>query len=264
MRIVKSIWIWLSSVTLLTLWLIPVGVVRLLDRDPARYRTGRTLRRLAPILVAINPMWRLRTEGVLVGDPRRPYVAVSNHQSFADIPFISTLPWEMKWLAKAELFKVPVLGWLMRLVGDIMVDRQDRRRAAQSLVHAARYLQNHCSVFFFPEGTRSRDGRVGGFTDGAFLLAVRQGLPILPIAIDGSGDCLPKNTWLFGQPRTVRLSVLPPVRTEGLTTKDVGAIRQQVRQQIIGQIAAWRGVPAGDVDALLQNQPATTNESEQP
>ena len=264
MRIVKSLWIWLSSVTLLTLWLIPVGAARLLDRDPARYRTGRILRRLAPILVAINPMWRLRTEGTLITDHRRPYLVVSNHQSLADIPFITTLPWEMKWFAKSELFNIPVLGWLMRLAGDIPVDRHDRRRAAQALIHAAQLLRNRCSVIIFPEGTRSVDGRVGGFSDGAFLLAIREGLAILPLAIDGTGDCLPKNTWLFGQPRTVRLSVLPPVRTEGLTVKDVGAIRQQIRQQIIGQIAAWRGVPAGDVDALLQSQPATTNESEQP
>ncbi|MCC7438318.1 MAG: 1-acyl-sn-glycerol-3-phosphate acyltransferase [Armatimonadetes bacterium] len=263
MRILKSIWIWLSSVALLTLWLIPVGVARLFDRDPARYRTGRVLRRLAPILVAINPMWKLRIEGEFVTDPRRPYMVVSNHQSFADIPFITTVPWEMKWFAKAELFNIPVLGWLMRLAGDIPVDRHDRRRAAQALIHAARFLRDRCSVIIFPEGTRSLDGRVGGFSDGAFLLAVREGLPILPIAIDGSGDCLPKNTWIFGQPRTVQVAVLPAIPTAGLTSNDVGALRDGIRQQIIAQIATWRGVPAGSVDGLANEQPAPTNKPAQ-
>ena len=265
MRILKSLWIWFSSVALLTLWLIPVGLVRLFDRrDPARYRAGRTLRRLAPILVAINPMWKLRTEGTLVSDPRRPYVVVGNHQSFADIPFISTVPWEMKWFAKAELFKIPVLGWLMRLVGDIPVDRHDRRRAAQALILAAQFLRNRCSVVFFPEGARSRDGRVGGFSDGAFLLAVREGLPILPVAIDGSGDCLPKNSWVFGQPRTVQFALLPAISTDGLTSKDVADLRNQIRQQIIAQIATWRGVPAESVDGLASNQPAAADKSQQP
>lgn len=263
MRVLKSIWIWLSSATLLTLWLIPVGLVRLFDRDPARYRTGTVLRKLASVLIAINPMWKLRAGGTFVTDHRRPYVVVSNHQSLADIPFISTLPWEMKWFAKAELFNIPVLGWLMRLGGDIPVDRHDRRRAAQALIHAAQFLRNRCSVIIFPEGTRSLDGRVGSFNDGAFLLAVREGLPILPIAIDGSGDCLPKNTWLFGQPRTVQLAVLPAVPTAGLSPKSVGELRDQIRQQILDQIAVWRGVPASDVDSLANNQPTIANESKQ-
>jgi 1-acyl-sn-glycerol-3-phosphate acyltransferase len=244
----KSIWIWLSSGLLLTLWLIPVGLVRLFDRDPAHYRTGRTLRRLAPILVAINPAWKLYRSGVTISDPRRPYVVVSNHQSHADIPFISTVPWEMKWLAKVELFKVPVLGWLMRLVGDIAVDRHDRRKAAQALLHANHYLQNHCSVMFFAEGTRTRDGRVGEFSDGAFHLAIRAQVPVLPIAIDGSFDCLPKQTWKFGEPTEIMIRVLAPIETVGMTTKDAPRLREQVREVIIRQIAEWRGVEPEAVD----------------
>jgi len=96
---------------------------RLFDRDPVRYRTGYLFRRLGKALTRINPSWRLHISGETIENPRRPYVVVSNHQSLADIPLISNLPWEMKWMGKVELFKLPVIGWMMRLAGDVSVDR---------------------------------------------------------------------------------------------------------------------------------------------
>jgi 1-acyl-sn-glycerol-3-phosphate acyltransferase len=116
------------------------------------------------------------------------------------------------------------------------------------LITASRYLSRHCSVMFFPEGTRSPDGRVGRFTDGAFALAVKAQVPILPVAIDGSRDCLPKRSWRFGPPQAIKLRVLPPVATNGMTMEEVASLREKVRGAIIAQVAEWRGESLGAVD----------------
>ncbi len=244
----RSLWIWLALATLVLLWLPLLACIRLFDRDPVRYRTGRWFRRLGVAMTRVNPGWRLTISGVRVDNPRRPYVVVSNHQSHADIPLISHLPWEMKWVAKRELFHIPVVGWMMRLAGDIPLDRRDPRSGARMLLQASRYLERKCSVMFFPEGTRSPDGRVQRFTDGAFHLAIRAGAPVLPLAVDGSRGCLPKKSWRFGRADRILLSVLPPVETSGLSSEDVSALRDQVRARIIAQVAAWRGVPEPAVD----------------
>lgn len=239
---------WLAIAILLLLWLPLMAVVGLFDRDPARYRTGRLFRQVGALLTRLNPAWRFETTGVTPADPRRPFVVVCNHQGNADIPFISTLPWDMKWVAKSALFRVPVVGWMMRLAGDIPVDRSDSRSRSVVLLRARHYLERHCSVMFMPEGTRSRDGRVGAFQDGAFRLAIEAGVPVLPLAIDGTRDALPRKGWMFG-PVNCRLHVFPPVETTGLTPALAPELRERVRAAIVDQIASWRGVRPADVDA---------------
>ncbi len=244
----RSIWIWSAVALLIIAWLPLLAIIRLFDRDPVHYRTGRWFRKLGVAMTKVNPTWNLMISGESVENPRNPYVVVSNHQSFADIPLISHVPWEMKWVAKTELFRVPFVGWMLRLAGDIPLDRRDRRSGARMLLSAANYLSQHCSVMFFPEGTRSPDGHVGEFTDGAFALAVKGHVPVLPIAVDGSRDCLPKRSWKFGPAQTIRLRVLPAVSTTGMTMEDVPALREQVRGLIVGQIAEWRDVRKEEVE----------------
>ena len=158
-------------------------------------------------------------------------------------------------MAKAELFEVPVVGRLMRLAGDIPVDRRDPQSRARVLVAAKQTLDRRCSVMFLPEGTRSRDGRVRGFATGAFRLAIDAGVPVLPLVIDGTRDALPKHGWRFGNAITARLRVLPPIPTDGLGPDDADALRDRVRQAIIAQIAAWRGTSPEAVDALADRPP---------
>ena len=246
----RSIWTWSAIALLIAVWLPLLALIRLFDNDPVHYRTGRWFRRLGVAMTKVNPTWNLIVSGEHVSNPRNPYVVVSNHQSFADIPLISHLPWEMKWVAKRELFKVPFVGRMLRLAGDIPLDRQDRRSGARMLMTAARYLSQHCSVIFFPEGTRSPDGRVGRFTDGAFALAVKTQVPILPVVVEGSRDCLPKRSWRFGPAQTIRLKVLSPVETTGMEMGDVPRLRDEVRRMILQQVAEWRGVECGEVDAV--------------
>ena len=248
---IRSLFIWLTTSIIILFWLFLLAISRLFDRDPVHYRTGFLFRKLGKTLTQVNPSWKIHISGEIISNPRLPYVVVCNHQSMADIPLISNLSWDMKWLAKTELFKLPVLGWMMRLAGDISVDRKNPRSGAQALIKAQHILEQKCSVMIFPEGTRTLDGRVRQFTDGAFHLAIKAKVPILPLVIEGSRDCIPKNSWKFGKPSDIFLKVLPPIETSSLSIKDVSSLRDTVRIAIMKQIAEWRSVPIEDVDGMI-------------
>ena len=247
--VLRSLFIWAVVLACIALWVPLIAGVRVLDRHPARLRTGRWFRRLGIVVTKLNPLWTLRVDGIPALRMGAPYVMVSNHQSLADIPLISHLPWEMKWIAKRSLFRLPLIGWMMRMAGDIPLERTDARSGARSLLRAARYLRQGCPVMFFPEGTRSTDGRVGRFHDGAFRLALRERASVVPIAIDGSHACLPKHSWRFGAARTIRVRVLPPIEVADLGPDQTAALRERARRAIIDQIASWRGTSAPAVDA---------------
>jgi 1-acyl-sn-glycerol-3-phosphate acyltransferase len=247
---ILSLYVWISFGIILLIWFCLVGISRLFDRDPVLYRTGYVFRKIGNVTTFINPAWKLHISGEKISNPRKPYVVVCNHQSLADIPLISNLPWEMKWLAKEELFKIPIVGWMMRWSGDISVDRKSARSGALALIKAQRVLEQKCSVMIFPEGTRTLDGRVRQFTDGAFLLAIKAKVSILPLVIEGSRDCIPKNSWKFGKPSHIFLKVLPPVDTSSMTVQDVSTLRDNIRMLIMKQIAESRSVPVESVDGL--------------
>jgi 1-acyl-sn-glycerol-3-phosphate acyltransferase len=247
MYAIRSALTWAAIGLLILLFLPLMAVMRLFDRDPAHYATGRMMRRLGGLITKVNPAWKVRRTGAIPENMRNPYVVVCNHQSTSDPPVVSTLPWEMKWVGKASLFKLPVVGWMMTLADDIPVNRGDRKSRAAVLGKARAILEKRCSVMLMPEGTRSRDGRVGRYQDGAFRLAIEMGLPVLPIALDGTAAMLPKHGWKFGS-TDLRLHVFDPIPTTGLKVADVGALREQVRQGVIEKIAEWRGVAPEEVD----------------
>ena len=238
-RFLRSIWIWTACTVVVLAWIPLMGVVRLFDRDPRRLRTARWFRMLGRIVAKVNP-WRLHVTGREHIADGQVYVIVSNHQSLADIPLITHLKLDLKWLAKAELFRFPVFGWMMRLSGDIAVDRSDRRKAAQALLQCARCLRQRCSVIFFPEGTRSRDGRLLPFNDGPFQLAIREGVPVLPLVVEGSGSALPRNTWMFGGTQDIHLRVLEPVPVDGFETRQCGDLREKVRGRMMDELERLR------------------------
>lgn len=240
MKIIISIYIWAVSALLILFWVPVLAVVRLFDRDPALYRTGRMFRRLGYLLVRVNPNWKVEISGETIDNPRNPYVVVANHQSMGDIPVISNLPWEMKWVGKEELFKIPIVGWQMKLAGDIPVNRKGVRRWEQVATKAGFYLENKCSVMIFPEGTRTKDGSLGRFADGAFALAVMHQVPVLPLVVEGTFDCLPKDSWIFGKSEAMKVKVLAPIPTEGMDTGDVAALRERVHKLIDDQLTVWR------------------------
>jgi 1-acyl-sn-glycerol-3-phosphate acyltransferase len=231
---IVSIWAWLVLVLCIVLWFPVLAVVRLLTApfDRGRYIPGRIFRKIGPAMATLNPLWRFRYSGTLPSDPRRPFVVVSNHESFADILLISHLPWEMKWLSKAELFRIPIMGWMMWMAGDIPVRRGFGPSALEAMERCRRALENHVSVMIFPEGTRSRTSELLPFKDGAFRLAIEAGVPILPLAVSGTGTALRKHDWRFGR-SDAEVRVLAPVETTGLTLGDIPELKARVRQTIV-------------------------------
>jgi 1-acyl-sn-glycerol-3-phosphate acyltransferase len=233
-----SIWSWLVFGACMALWLPLMTIVWVVTApfDPARYWTGYLFRKTTVVHQKLNPLWTFRVAGTMPENPRNPYVMVSNHESFADILLISHLPWEMKWLSKKENFKLPVAGWLMRLARDIELDRKDPRSAAEAMRICRQRLDQHVSVMIFPEGTRSADGDLLPFKDGAFRLAIESGVPILPLAVHGTRTALRKNDWRYGR-SVAEVRVLEPVSTDGLGLDDVPELRDRVRSIIAAEVA---------------------------
>jgi 1-acyl-sn-glycerol-3-phosphate acyltransferase len=228
-----DIWVWTAIVLIVLLGFPIAALLRLVTApfDSGRYVAGRFFRLMGVAAVKVNPYWHFSTDGVRITDPRRPYVAVANHESYADIFLISHLPWEMKWLAKEALFRIPVMGWTMRLAGDIPIKRGARGSAGAALAACRDRLERRVSVMIFPEGTRSRGGELLPFKDGAFALAVDTGAPILPIVVAGTRHAMAKGSFRFRAARAVA-RVLPPVPVEGLAAADVPALRDRVRSLI--------------------------------
>jgi len=238
-RLLRSIWIWTASAVLILLWAALLGIVRLSDRDPRRLRTGRWFRRLGRVLAKVNP-WRIHISGRENLNADQVYVVVSNHQSMADIPVIAHVKLDTKWLAKAELFRFPVVGWMLRMAGDVPVERSDTRKSAKAMLQCARYLRQRCSVVFFPEGTRSPDGGVLPFNEGPFQLAIRERVPILPLVVEGSGAALPRKSWIFGNTQDIDLRILEAVPVDGWDVKRSSALRDEVRRRIMAELEKLR------------------------
>ena len=239
-RFLRSAWIWTATSVLILLWVPLLGAIRLFDRVPPHLRTGRWFRRLGRAIAAVNP-WRIHISGGENLNTNQVYVIVSNHQSMADIPVLSHLKLDTKWLGKAELFRLPLLGWMMRMAGDVPIDRSDRRKGATAMLQCARYLRQRCSVVFFPEGTRTPDGQVLPFHQGPFQLAIREQVPILPLVVEGSRAALPKDSWTFGETRDIQLRILDPFPVDGWNIQQVPALRDAVRQKIVDELDRLRG-----------------------
>jgi len=225
-----SAWAWVAAVLLVLFGFFYVAAVWVLTApfDPGRYQAGRAFRRLAVSHVALTRLWRFETEGVPPEGPRRPYVVVSNHESYADIFLMSHFPWEMKWLSKHTIFKIPVMGWMMRMALDVPVRRGERESAIAALSECRDRLARRVSVMIFPEGTRSRTDELLPFKDGAFHLAIQSRVPILPVAIAGTRSCMAKGSFAFRHAHA-KARVLAPIATDGLTLDDVPALRDRTR-----------------------------------
>ena len=199
--------------------------------DPGRYAAGRTFRLIAVTAVRLNPLWKFSVGGTPPANPRRPYVVVSNHESYADVFLISMFPWEMKWMSKTTIFNIPIMGWMMRLSGDIPLVRHERRSAVLALQASRDRLAKRVSIMMFPEGTRSRTRELLPFKDGAFRLAIEGGFPILPIAVAGTASAMAKGSFQFRH-AVAKARVMEEIPTTGLTLADIPALSERVRALI--------------------------------
>jgi 1-acyl-sn-glycerol-3-phosphate acyltransferase len=224
---------WVTTISIVIVGVFYVAAVWLVTApfDRGRYHAGRAFRQLAVTCVTLNPLWHFETEGEGPENPRLPYIAVSNHESYADIFLISHFPWEMKWLSKDTIFKIPVMGWMMRMANDIPIKRGKRESVVSAMQGCRDRLGKKVSVMIFPEGTRSKSEEMLPFKDGAFKLAIEAGAPILPIAVAGTRHCMAKGSFAFRRARA-KARVLPPIPTKGMTNADVAALRERTREVI--------------------------------
>lgn len=243
-RTILSVWAWFELGVVVFFTIPVVALVRLVTaRDPGHYAAGRVFRQIAVIHQKLNPLWTFTVSGPIPTDPRRPYVVVANHESFVDILLISHLPFEMKWMSKSEFFKMPFVGWGMRLAGDIRLDRGEQNAGMEAIKQSLDRLQKHVSVMIFPEGTRSKTGELQEFKDGAFRIAIQAGAPILPVAVLGTRDALIKHDWRFGYSKA-EARVLDPIPTDGLTKHDVAELRDRTRATIAAALDEMRAARA--------------------
>lgn len=207
--------------------------------DRERVVLHKASRFWAMSLFRINPLWKLHVEGKENIDPNRAYVITVNHQSMLDIPLMYSLPHlNYKWVAKKGVYKWPLFGVVLWLHGDITVDdRGSVRKTLGFMNKGLEYLGRGTSVVIFPEGTRSHDGEIHNFKEGAFLLAREGGVPILPCVIDGA------KTFVKGwrvRPNVFTVSITPPVPAESVRETPTRELLAAVRQRTVDELAAIR------------------------
>ncbi len=207
----------------------------------------------------------LKVEGLENIDPKRQYIFIVNHQSNIDIPVLvqALRPFQLRWLAKKELLRVPIFGWAMWAAKHITVDRADRQDALKSLARAKKRLAAGISLVVFPEGTRSRTGALQRFKKGGFLLAVQTQTPIVPITINGSGMLLPAGSWRLGS-GSVQVVIERPLAVEGFRPGNLRLLSNQVRDVIASHFnnpALTESKNSESVGPAMVRQPAMERRS---
>jgi len=231
--------IWILVLILSTITIGPVVLFTLLiphlDRG-ARF----TYRYLALAWAWINLTMtgvRVRVVGKEKVDRSKSYIVMTNHQSNLDVLALATrLPLQLRWIAKRELMKVPIFGLAIKRMGMIIIDRKDPEKAHESMKAADEKLKSGLSIIIFPEGTRSRDGKLLEFKKGGFVMALQTKTPILPITINGSRFCLPKGGLFSLKPGRIQMIVHDIVEVTGLTVEDRDKLLAKVRGIIEGSI----------------------------
>jgi 1-acyl-sn-glycerol-3-phosphate acyltransferase len=198
-------------------------------------RTGNTQHRLAQVwsrmLLAVGFV-RCKVTGAGKLDPSASYVLVSNHSSYMDTPaIVSSIPLQFRFLAKKGLFSIPFLGWHLGRAGHIPVQRDDPRASVKTMSEAARIVHQRCvSLLLFPEGGRSlKDMR--RFKEGAAYIAIKAGVPVVPIGIVNARVVLPMHHWVV-RPGVIEINVGEPIPTEGMTARDRGSLNEVLEEKV--------------------------------
>lgn len=178
------------------------------------------------------PAWSVTAAGREKIRRDATYIVVSNHQSQLDILVAFRLFFPFKWVSKAEVFRLPFIGWNMVLNRYIRLKRGDKESIRQMMAACEKALSRGCSVFFFPEGTRSKTGQLKPFKPGAFILAHRMKLPILAVAINGTKNALPKHSVNFHGRHAFRVEVLEEIPYATFARLSVEETAEMVRQKI--------------------------------
>lgn len=186
------------------------------------------------------PLARRKVIGMENIDPNKAYVMVLNHQSMVDILSIYNLPLVFKWVSKKEVYRIPIVGRLLWMHGDIVINRASAKEAMQ-LVHTKgmEWLKKGATVSIFPEGTRSKDGEIHNFKAGAFILAKDAGVPILPVVLDGTSSLVRKG-WMINWRNVITIKVLPEIPAEEVAERSIKEVMAQVHTDMVDALAEIR------------------------
>ena len=245
MRLLGSLVFW-AFVGLSSILLFPVAVLIwavTAPFDPRRRALHQFTCFWASLYTWLNPMWPVTVRGREHLDPATTTVMVANHLSLLDILVLFRLFTPFRWVSKAEVFTVPLIGWNMSLNRYIKLKRGDGASVRAMLAESEASLRLGSSLMIFPEGTRSPSGDLRAFKAGAFDLAKRIPVPIVPIVVEGTHDALPKHGFVLRGRHPIRVTVLPPVPAETVAAMDVADLTAHVRSLIAAQLEADPLVP---------------------
>ena len=226
------IWVLLGFLTILLYFVMLFVSVISMPFDPKRRLTHAQCFWWSDAVIALNPYWEVKVSGLENIDRKRTYVVVANHQSLADIVVVYQTKMQFKWVAKDSLFRVPFIGWELSLAKHIRLMRGSMGSIKKIYREAAQLLRSGMSVLFFPEGTRSETNEMKDFQNGAFKLAIKEGVPVLPIVIEGTGDAIPKGSWMLTTKVPASLKVLPSIETAGFGPADFARLRDLARERM--------------------------------
>jgi 1-acyl-sn-glycerol-3-phosphate acyltransferase len=212
-------------------WISLASLVRLLTRGQ-RWPLRMASRCWAPGLLG-GAGARLEIEGADAIDWSRPLVLVANHQSVIDAcALFRAVPVPLRFVLKQEMARMPFVGWYARQMGMLFIERGSARSSPQRLREAVDLVRGGATLCAFPEGTRSRDGSVAPFKGGLFQVAIAAGVPVVPVALQGSGAVLPTAGFRV-RPGTIRVRFGTPIATDGLAAGDRNALARQAREAVV-------------------------------
>lgn len=241
---VRTLLVWLTIVVATTVLSLLALIVYPFDRSG---RKGHGLARGWAKAILWASGVRVEVEGLEHLQGRGPYIFMSNHQGAYDIfALASSLPIHFKWLAKKELFAIPILGQGMRLAGYIPIDREGTRETVKEMNEATLKIRDGMSVAIFPEGSRSEDGSLQPFKKGGFSLAIKAKVPIVPIAVRGSREVMAKGKWTV-RPGRIRIRIGEPIDTGSYAMKDRKGLMDRVYRSISNQFETISS-PGGNKD----------------
>jgi 1-acyl-sn-glycerol-3-phosphate acyltransferase len=218
------------------LTIVFAGLVILFSRkEQDAPATDRILEIWSRLFLAIPPV-TYTVVGTANADPDQQYVVVTNHLSNFDIPLVLlAVPGRVRFLAKKELFKIPLFGPAMAQVGVVKIDRKAGMSVHDAIFEAAAdSLDRGYWLLVFAEGPRSSDGEMAPFKKGAFRIAIDNDLPILPVVLEGTHEVNPPGSVLI-YPGRAQVSILEPVETDGLTRADVPELSNQIRASMLAE-----------------------------
>ncbi|MBF0202193.1 MAG: 1-acyl-sn-glycerol-3-phosphate acyltransferase [Desulfamplus sp.] len=182
------------------------------------------------------PAWSVSYIGKEKLDWKKQYMIVSNHQSQLDILVAFGLFFPFKWVSKIEVFSLPFVGWNMRLNRYIGLKRGDKESIRRMMADCEAQIDRGCSIFFFPEGTRSFTGELRPFKPGAFILAKEKDIPILPVVIRGTREALPKYSLVLQKNHKITLTILDEIPISQVRSMPPGEMAARVRQIIAAHL----------------------------